>query len=380
MSQSRYVAIAAAGGAFLTAAFALGPPAFAAGPEIVSGPAADPGCFVPWTDKTKFFKFPAKKPPFRIALANGYVANTWRIQMIQTAKAFAAQPDVAAKLKEFKVVSTGDDVAAQIAAVNNFIDSGFDAIVVDAQNPAAFKPVIKRANDAGVVLVAFDNILDTEDAINVDVDQKGLGVYWAKWLAKHLPDGGKILEVRGVSGFSADRDRHDGIHETLDATGKKWDIIEVFGKWDDPTAQKVTADAIAVQKHFDGITAQGGDTGVVQAMLDTKHPMVPFGGETENGFRKFCAKLSSQGLLCASGGTGPAQVAVAIKVAIAALEGQVVPQSVKLPLATAEDPNFKDGKDFYSGQSDNFFVGNSFPTCNINFSAQEIMGQTKENK
>jgi ribose transport system substrate-binding protein len=380
MSHFRHVVVAAVGGAMLTAACAFSAPAFAAGPELVAGPAADPGCFAPWTDKTKFFKFPAKKAPFRIALANGYIANTWRIQMIQTAKAFAAQPDVAAKLKEFKVVSTGEDVAAQIAAINNFIDSGFDAIVVNAQNPAAFKPVIKRANEAGVVLVAFDNILDSEDAINVDVDQKGLGVYWGQWLAKHIPNGGKVLEVRGVSGTSVDRDRHDGIHQALDSTGKKWDVVEVFGKWDDPTAQKVSADAIAVQKHFDGITAQGGDTGVVQALLDAKHPMVPFGGETENGFRKFCAKLSGQGLLCSSGGTGPAQVAVAIKVAIAALEGQVVPQSVKLPLATAEDPNFKDDENYYSKLGDNFFVGNSFPTCNINFSAAEIMGQSKENK
>ena len=379
MNPFRLVAIAAASGALLTAA-GVRAPAFAAGPEIVAGPAADAGCFVPWTDKTKFFKYPAKKGPYRVALANGYIANTWRIQMIQTAKAYAAQPDVAAKLKEFKVVSTGEDVAAQIAAVNNFIDSGFDAIVVDAQNPEAFKPVIKRANAAGVVLVAFDNILDTEDAINVDVDQKGLGVYWAKWLDKYLPNGGKILEVRGVAGLSADTDRHNGIHETLDKTGKKWDIVEVFGKWDDPTAQKVTADAIAVQKHFDGITAQGGDTGVVQAMIDTKQPFVPFGGETENGFRKFCAKYGDQGLKCASGGTGPAQVAVAIKTALAALDGQVVPQSIKLPLATAEYPNFKDGRDYYSDLSDNFFVGNSFPTCNINFSAAEIMHQTKENK
>jgi ribose transport system substrate-binding protein len=66
-------------------------------------------------------------------LANGYVANTWRIQMIKTAKAYAAQPEVAAKLKEFKVVSTGEDVAAQIAAINNFIDSGYDAVVVNAR-------------------------------------------------------------------------------------------------------------------------------------------------------------------------------------------------------------------------------------------------------
>jgi len=352
----------------------------AAGPKIVSGPSADPDCFVPWTKETKFFQYPAKKGPYRIALANGFIANTWRIQMIQTAKAYAAQKDVAAKLKEFKVVSTGEDVAAQIAAINNFIDSGFDAIVVNAQNPSAFKPVIKRANDAGVILVAFDNILDTEDAINVDVDQKSLGIYWADWLVKNVPNGGKILEVRGVIGTSVDRDRHDGIHETLNKSGKKWDIVEVIGKWDDPTAQKVTADAIAVQKHFDGITAQGGDTGVVQAMIDAKHSMVPFGGETENGFRKFCAKLSADGLKCASAGTGPAQVAVAIYTALTALEGKTVPQSVKLPLAKVEDPNFKDGQDYYGAQSDNFFVGNSFPTCHINFTAQEIMGQTKENQ
>ena len=219
-------------------------------PKVVSLPNSDAQCFAPWASDTKMFQYPAKKGPYRIALANGYIANTWRIQMIKTAKAYAAQPDVAAKLKEFKVVSTGEDVAAQIAAINNFIDSGYDAIVVNAQNPAAFRPVIKRANDAGVVLVAFDNILDTEEAINVNVDQKGLGKYWAEWLVKNVPNGGKVLEVRGVSGTSVDRDRHDGIQEVLKASGKKWDTVEVIGKWDDPTAQKVTADAIAVHKKF----------------------------------------------------------------------------------------------------------------------------------
>ncbi|TIQ02515.1 substrate-binding domain-containing protein, partial [Mesorhizobium sp.] len=114
----------------------------------VKGPSAEPDCFAPWAADTQFFKFPKKDGPYRIALANGYIANTWRIQMIQTAKAYAAQPDVAKKLKEFKVVSTGEDVPAQISAINNFIDSGFDAIVVNAQNPTAFGPVIKRAKEA----------------------------------------------------------------------------------------------------------------------------------------------------------------------------------------------------------------------------------------
>ena len=368
-------------GAGATLFLALGASAVqAAGPEIVAGPSDDAACYVPWAEDTQFFKFPAKTGPFRVALANGYIANTWRIQMIQTAKAYAAQPEVAALLKEFKVVSTGEDVAAQISAINNFIDSGYDAIIVNAQNPQSFAPVIKRAKDAGVILVAFDNILDTKDAINVNVDQKGLGELWGHWLVDKVPNGGKILEVRGVTGTSVDTDRHNGIHEVLAASGKKWDVVEVIGKWDDGVAQKATADAIAVHKQFDGITAQGGDTGVVQAMIDAGHPFVPFGGETENGFRKFCAAHAADGLSCTSAGSGPAQVAVAIKTALDALQGKVVPQSIRLPLAIDSDPDFKDGVNFYSAESDNFFVGNSFPTCGINFNAAEIMAQSKENQ
>jgi ribose transport system substrate-binding protein len=378
ISTMKKACLASIAGAFsLSLAYTT---AFAAGPEIVAGPSADPQCFVPWTDKTKFFKFPKKDGPYRIALANGFIGNTWRIQMIKTAKAYSEQPDVKAKLKEFKVVSTGEDLAAQLAAVDNFIDSGYDAIIVNAQNPAAFTPVVKRANKAGVILVAFDNTLDTEEAINVNVDQKGLGEYWAHWLVKNIPDGGKVLEVRGVSGTSVDRDRHDGIQEVLKASGKPFETVEVIGKWDDGTAQKVVADAIAVHKSFAGVTVQGGSTGTVRAMMDAKHPFVPVGGETENGFRKLCGAHAGEGLKCASGGTGPAQVAVAIKTAIAALEGQVVPQSVRLPLSTVEDPGFKDGDNFYSDQSDNFFVGNAFPTCGINFTAQEIMGQSEQNQ
>ena len=58
--------------------------AIAAGPEVVAGPAADAQCFVPWSDKTKFFKFKKKEGPYRIALANGFIANTWRIPVSYT--------------------------------------------------------------------------------------------------------------------------------------------------------------------------------------------------------------------------------------------------------------------------------------------------------
>jgi ribose transport system substrate-binding protein len=63
------------------------------------------------------------------------VGNTWRIQMIKMAKAYAATPEMKPQLKEFKIVSTGTDVAAQIGAIDNFINSGYDAIITIAVNP-----------------------------------------------------------------------------------------------------------------------------------------------------------------------------------------------------------------------------------------------------
>src|SRR3954462_11901609 len=91
--------------AFALTWFARGSFAYAAGPELVAGPSADPACYAPWSPDPKFFRFPAKKGPYRVALANGFIANTWRIQMIQTAKAYAAQAAVKAMVKGFKVVS-----------------------------------------------------------------------------------------------------------------------------------------------------------------------------------------------------------------------------------------------------------------------------------
>lgn len=352
--------------------------ALAAGPKIVSGPNPNPECFAPWSAETKFFQFKKKEPPYRIALANGFVGNTWRIQMIKTLKAYAEQPDVKPFIKELKIVSTGTDVAAQIAAVDNFINSGYDAILTIAVNPTAFTPVVKRANRAGVVLVPFDNVLDTDKVMMVNQDQLEMGRIMGRWLTKNAGTSGKVLEVRGLQGNSVDRDRHLGFREIMEAPGNSFEIIEVIGNWDDGTAQKVTADAIAVHGQFDGVYVQGGSTGTVRAMMDAGHPFVPIAGEAENGFRKLCAKHASEGLLCSSAAQSPGMVAIAAKAAIHGLQGEPMPQYISLPIPLVEEPDFEDGVNYWSNLTDNFFAANEFPPCNVNITAQEIMAKTEK--
>jgi ribose transport system substrate-binding protein len=207
-----------------------------------------------------------------------------------------------------------------------------------------------------------------------------MGRKMGRWLVNNIPSkSGKLLEVRGVSGNSVDRDRHLGFREIVEGPGNKFEVVEVVGNWDDGTAQKATADAVAVHKHFDGIYTQGGSTGVVRALIDTKHPFIPVSGEGENGFRKLCAQHAKEGLVCASAGQTPALVAIAMKAGLSALQGQKLPQLVSVPIPYVEHPNFKDGDNYFSSLSDNFFVANSFPACEVNFSATDIMAKTEEN-
>ena len=351
------------------------------GPQTVAGPSMLPECFKPYAADTKFFQWAKKDGPYRIAVANGFVGNTWRIQMIKTAKAFVEAADVKPDVKELKVVSTGTDVAAQIAAIDNFINSGYDAIVTIAVNPTAFEPVIKRANEAGVVLVPFDNVTDSKDVMQVNEDQLEMGRQMGRWLTKNIPaKTGKILEVRGLPGNSVDRDRHLGFREIMEASGNTFEIIEVVGNWDDGTAQKVVADAVAVHKKFDGMFVQGGSTGAVRALMDASHPFIPVSGEAENGFRKLCAEHEKDGLLCASAGQSPGLVAISIKAAIHALKGEPMPQYISVPIPYVEAPNFKAGDNYYPDLTDNFFTPNEFPPCNVNIKATEIMAKSESDQ
>ena len=362
------------------AAIIVGTATAFAGPKIVSGPGADPACFKPWTDKTKYFQWEKKAGPYRIAVVNGFVGNTWRIQMIKTAKAFAEQAGIKEDIKELKVISTGTDVAAQLGAMEDFINQGYDAIVTIAVSPEGFDRVIKLADKNNVVVVPFDNVLDTDKVMMVNEDQVELGRQPAEFLIKEMgKKEGKILEVRGLPGNSVDRDRHVGFRKVMEAEGNKFQIVEVVGNWDDGTAQKVTADAIAVHGKFDGVYTQGGSTGTVRAMMDAKHAFVPVAGESENGFRKLIAAHAKDGLKGLSVGQSPGLVAIAMKAAISALKGNPMPQLISIPIPGADYTTLKDGSNYWSGLTDNFFTTNEFAPCGVNISATEIMAKDEKN-
>jgi ribose transport system substrate-binding protein len=347
------------------------------GPKIVPGPGTQPACFAPWSADTKFLQWPAKKPPYRLALVNGYVGNAWRIQMVKTAKAFAKDPAVAPLIKELKVVSTGTSLSAQLGAIDDFIKQGFDGIITLAVSPRGFDEVIKLADKHNVVLVPFDGVLDNDKVMQVNEDQGAMGRQWGEFLDKQLGGKGKVLEVRGLQGNSTERDRHEGFRAVMRAKGKKYEIVEAVGSWDDAIAQKSVAAAVAAHKKFDAMMVQGGSTGAMRALLAAGHKPIPVATEAENGARKLIAAQATKGGKGLSLGDSPGLAAIALKAAIEALQGKVMPQKISVPIPAADDTTLEDGENYYSKLSDNFFTPNEFPPCGVNISSVKIMNESE---
>lgn len=334
--------------------------------------AYDPAaCFVAASNNDKMVQYDAKEGPYTIAISNSFIGNAWRTQMLQMAQAFAETDAVKPLIEELVVVSTGDDVEAQIAAMDNMIALGVDAIVINAINPTSFDAVVERATDAGIIVISFDGIVEAPDAFIVNEDQVQFGAIMAEDLATRMGGKGNVIMVNGVPGTSVDSDRIAGAKEVF---AKYPDITvsaELEGRWDSGTAQTVVADYLATQPQVDGVFVQGGGPGVLQAFKDagiTELP--PMAGEAENGFRMALGSGEIQGI---SVGQTPGMIAVAMQAALELLQGRELPRVISMPLPMVTSEDIQEGVHYFADLPVDFFTPIKIPVCGVDLDPDAIL-------
>ena len=319
-------------------------------------------------------------PPYNIALSNSYIGNVWRTQMIKMAKAYAESPEIAPLISEFQVNTADRDDAAQIAAIENMISNGAQALVILAHTPTALVQTVQQARADGIVVVSFDTTVQADPpdpsldlGITVNEDQVEMGRRWAEWLIEQTGGEGKILMVNGVQGTGVDQERREGAFEVWNAN-PGIEAIEVVGDWDPGKAQSVTATALAANPDFAGVWCQGGTDGVVRAFLDAGVPLVPVAGEAENGFRKQMLEYKDQFEGYSIGQT-PGLVCVSMRAALSLLMGEPVTSAVSVPLPEAKTDELVPGVNVFPDAPDNFFTATSIPACGVNLTFEEVDAQ-----
>src|SRR5467141_3771334 len=148
----------------------------------------------------------------KIAFSNNYAGNSWRQAMLKSYDIVTKKAVADGIVAAADVFTTADkEVPTQAAQIQNLILQGYNAIVINASSPDALNGAIKQALDAGIVVVSFDGIVTEPGAWRVVVDLKDYGAQEVEHLAKWLPKGGNLLEIRGLAGTSIDDAIHSGI-------------------------------------------------------------------------------------------------------------------------------------------------------------------------
>ncbi|KUP90789.1 ABC transporter substrate-binding protein [Tritonibacter horizontis] len=270
----------------------------------------------------------------RIALSNNYAGNSWRQAMLSTFQETADQAVADGIVAAADAYTTSENQPTEQAAqIQNMILQGYDAIVLNAASPTALNGAVKEACDAGLVVVSFDGIVTEPCAWRIAVDFAAMGKEEIDYLATRLPDGGNLLEIRGLAGVFVDDEISKGIHAGV-AEHDKFDIVgSVHGDWAQDVAQKAVAGILPSLPEVVGVATQGGDGyGVAQAFAaagrDT--PLIVLGNRQDE-LKWWAEQRDANGYETLSLSIAPGVASLAFWVSQQILDGKEVPKDLTVP-------------------------------------------------
>jgi ribose transport system substrate-binding protein len=224
------------------------------------------------------------------------------------------------KVASLNIAHRNTDAAGQLEDINNLINAGVDAIVVNPSSPDGINSALKAAADAGIVVVAVDQAVSEPSAYILSNNQEEYAYLGAKWLFEQMGGDGGVVYMRGAAGASADSDRDTGFKRALAEFPNVEVVHEVFTGWQQDQGKQQILDFIATGIPFEGVWTSGIDNVIVDAFVENDVPLVPIVGADNAGF---VGQLNSvEGLTGAAvtnpGSVGGAGVALAIQI----LDGQ----------------------------------------------------------
>jgi len=292
----------------------------------------------------------------KIFLSMSYIGNDWQAEAANMIKAMAAHKSMADKV-DLQIQVAGPNAQRQIQQINAMVQAGAEAIVVYPISPTALNQVVKNACAKGVKIFAYDAEITEPCAYNISIDQEEAGRKTAQWLADKLGGKGNIVLVTGVPGTSVDTLRTKAAKEVFAKYPDIKVVAEAVGMWSQAVARTELSKILATQSwdQINGLWMQVGCYTANAMQLEAgKKPdqLLPCAGEGSNGGRIQMLPAGTEAEGAASPyapmsaprisyASPPYSGALALKLAVEALEGKDVPKKTTLPLPLVTNDTIK---------------------------------------
>lgn len=292
----------------------------------------------------------------KIFLSMSYIGNDWQAEAANMVKAMAGYKSLADKV-DLQVQVAGPNAQRQIQQINAMVQSGAEAIVVYPISPTALNQVVKNACDKGVKVFAYDAEITEPCAYNVHIDQLEAGRVTAEWLVKKLNGKGNIIAITGVPGTSVDDQRTKAAKEVFAKYPDIKIVGEAVGMWSQAVARTELSKILATRNWNDinGLWMQVGCFTANSMQLEAgkkASELLPCAGEGSNGGRiqmlpegteveGAAPPYAPAGAQRISYASPPYSGALALKLAVEAIEGKDVPKTTILPLPLVTNETIK---------------------------------------
>lgn len=186
----------------------------------------------------------------KVALVMKSLANEFFQTMAEGAKKHHA-----AHVADYELIVNGikneTDLAEQVGLVEQMVAQGVQALVIAPADSKALVTVLKRAKDAGVLVINIDNQLDAET-----LKQAGLSIPFVgpdnragakavgEVLAKKLKAGDEVAIIEGVTTAFNAQQRKAGFEDAMTAAAIKI-VSSQSGQWEMEKANTVAAGILA---------------------------------------------------------------------------------------------------------------------------------------
>ncbi|MFE3973987.1 MULTISPECIES: ribose ABC transporter substrate-binding protein RbsB [unclassified Peribacillus] len=237
-----------------------------------------------------------------------------------------------AKEKGMKVtvVDAQDDTAKQISGIEDLILQKVDVLLVNPTDSAAISSAVKDANDAGIPVITIDRSSDEGDIETfIASDNVAGGEMAAEYLVKELDDKAKVVELEGVSGASATRERGKGFHNIAD---KQLDVLtSQTAEFDRTKGLNVMENILQGNKDIQAVFAHNDEMalGAIEAIKAAGKDIIVVGFDGNDD----ALKAVENGELKATIAQQPALIGEeAVNAAEKILKGEKVDEKISVPL------------------------------------------------
>ncbi|WP_242985381.1 ribose ABC transporter substrate-binding protein RbsB [Vallitalea okinawensis] len=178
------------------------------------------------------------------------------------------------------VLDSKDDAPTERANVEDLVQQEVAVIIINPTDSDAVGNAIMVANESNIPVITVDRSANTGEVVaHIASDNAAGGKLAGEYILEQIGNAGKLVELQGIPGASATRDRGAGFHEAVDGVEGVEVVASQSAEFDRQKGLNVMENIIQATPDFNAVFAHNDEMalGALQAVKSANMDVVIVG-------------------------------------------------------------------------------------------------------